>query len=109
MVSQHHISKKQIVYITVPHYLGTKIFDRFTARDYEQHMTLSNDQDDNDPVAWFRVSNNKQVVVELNDRSGKYILIKLLRAEHDSENIDLQYVGIIGYAGARAFPKARLH
>ncbi|RUP50358.1 hypothetical protein BC936DRAFT_139503 [Jimgerdemannia flammicorona] len=32
----------------------------------------------------------------LEPRSGKYVLIKLLRAEGDSENIDLQYIGFIG-------------
>ncbi|KAI9314569.1 hypothetical protein BX666DRAFT_1968025 [Dichotomocladium elegans] len=41
-------------------------------------------------------------------RVCKYVLLKLLRAEHESENIDLQYVALIGYSGACSFGGARL-
>ncbi|KAI8971080.1 hypothetical protein BDB01DRAFT_812671 [Pilobolus umbonatus] len=65
--------------------------------------------DDNDPCAWFTVSNHtRHCVVNIPDRSGKYVLIKLLRSRYDSGNIDLQYIGILGHSGARSFGKGTL-
>lgn len=48
------------------------------------------------------------LTVPLHHRASKYVLIKLIRAENESENIDLQHVALIGYCGARAFGSARL-
>jgi hypothetical protein len=41
-------------------------------------------------------------------RSTRYVLIKLLRADHESENMDVQYIGFVGYTGARAFIDKKL-
>ncbi|KAI8141550.1 hypothetical protein BJV82DRAFT_670467 [Fennellomyces sp. T-0311] len=90
---------------------GTTKFDHFTQSDYERYVRLKGGPDmldDSDPVAWFSMSSDKQDAIRLNDRVGKYVLIKLLRAEGESENIDLQYVALIGYSGARAFASARI-
>ncbi|KAI9491142.1 hypothetical protein BDB00DRAFT_789799 [Zychaea mexicana] len=90
---------------------STAKFDHFTKNDYERYVRLKGGLDcldDTDPVAWFSMSSNRQDSVHLDDRVGKYVLIKLLRAEGDSENIDLQYVAVIGYSGARAFAGARI-
>lgn len=35
--------------------------------------------------------------------SGRYVMLKLLRSENEADNIDLQYVGLMGYFGARSF------
>jgi hypothetical protein len=46
----------------------------------------------------------------MKEQSCKYVLIKLLRADvESSENMDLQYVGFVGYFGSRCFAKASLH
>ncbi|CDH48383.1 predicted protein [Lichtheimia corymbifera JMRC:FSU:9682] len=90
---------------------ATSKFDHFTRRDYQEYVDKKGGQemlDDSDPVAWFCISDNRQDVIELNDRASKYVLIKLIRAENESENIDLQHVALIGYCGARAFGSARL-
>ena len=96
--------------------IGTAKFDNYTKSDYERYVRSKGGPDrleDSDPVAWFSMSSSdRQDIVHINDRVGKYVLIKLLRAEKriegESENIDLQYVAIIGYSGARAFASARL-
>jgi hypothetical protein len=64
--------------------------------------------DDSDPIAWFSASNERQCVVDMQEKSGKYVLIKLLRADFESENMDLQYIGFVGYTGSRCFAKAKI-
>ncbi|KAI7848734.1 hypothetical protein BDC45DRAFT_522624 [Circinella umbellata] len=94
---------------------STAKFDNYTKSDYERYVRSKGGHDrldDSDPVGWFSMSSDRQDIVHINDRVGKYVLVKLLRAEKriegESENIDLQYVAIIGYSGARAFASARL-
>lgn len=41
-------------------------------------------------------------------RSAKYVLVKLIRSELEVDNIDIQYLGFVGYSGARSFANARL-
>ncbi|ORZ01880.1 hypothetical protein BCR42DRAFT_398882 [Absidia repens] len=86
-------------------YDKTRQFDQFTKNDYEVYLATTNklDMGDHNPIAWFNTSNHLQQVVSINQRSGKYVLIKLLRSEDDQENIDLEYLGFVGYTGARSF------
>ncbi|OBZ90660.1 hypothetical protein A0J61_01293 [Choanephora cucurbitarum] len=84
----------------------TSKFDHFSKAEYEQYR-LSNNQD-TDPVAWFSLSKERTCIVDLEARSAKYVLIKLLRAETESDNIDIQYIGFIGFSGARSFSSAKL-
>ncbi|KAI8377923.1 uncharacterized protein BYT42DRAFT_546539 [Radiomyces spectabilis] len=91
----------------------TQIFDRFTKEDWESYIDCyfdAGDPDDaDDPIAWFRIpSREREAVIHLNHRAGKYVLIKLLQTDAVYEKIDLQYIGFIGYSGARAFASARL-
>ncbi|KAI8057525.1 uncharacterized protein B0P05DRAFT_559606 [Gilbertella persicaria] len=84
----------------------TAKFDHFTRQLYEEYKQTH--QDDTDPVAWFTLAQDRTCTIDLETRSGKYMLIKLLRAEVESDNIDVQYIGLIGYAGARSFVSAKL-
>ncbi|KAI8140237.1 hypothetical protein BJV82DRAFT_624344 [Fennellomyces sp. T-0311] len=91
----------------------SRIFDQFTREDFEQYMShksrfSSPEDDDTDPLAWFTLSKEKQMVIPIHDRSAKYILVKLLRSEFEADNIDLQYLGFVGYSGARYFSRGRL-
>ncbi|KAI8096648.1 uncharacterized protein BX664DRAFT_324533 [Halteromyces radiatus] len=85
----------------------TRRFDGFTKTDYDQYSSAAAvvDRDDHDPIAWFSASHRQrpQETIHINHRSGKYILIKLLRSEREQDNIDLQYIGFIGYSGPRSF------
>ncbi|CAO3575871.1 unnamed protein product [Absidia cylindrospora] len=80
-------------------------FDQFTKNDYDTYLAATKKLDlgDHNPVAWFNTSNHLQQVISINQRSGKYVLIKLLRSEDNQENIDLEYIGFVGYTGARSF------
>ncbi|KAI9031810.1 hypothetical protein CLU79DRAFT_272937 [Phycomyces nitens] len=85
---------------------NTTKYDHFTKEDYEAHvaeMERTGGVDDICPVAWFEISSNHQCVVNIKDRSGRYLLIKLLREEDECRYMDLQYVGVVGYVGPRAF------
>lgn len=51
--------------------IATSKFDHFTRRDYQEYVDKKGGQemlDDSDPVAWFCISDNRQDVIELNDR-----------------------------------------
>ncbi|KAI8643070.1 hypothetical protein BD408DRAFT_442955 [Parasitella parasitica] len=88
---------------------GTRAFDLFTKNNFEKYTQLNQHSlDDSDPVAWFSASNQRQCVVNMQEKSGKYVLIKLLRADYESENMDLQYIGFVGYTGSRCFAKAKI-
>ncbi|KAG2178047.1 hypothetical protein INT43_003300 [Umbelopsis isabellina] len=90
--------------------LATERFDNFTKEDFISHSAVLRNQktdniqdSDTEPVAWFQVKRDNQQCVDLAERSGRYVLLKLLRSEHTAENIDLQYVGLMGYYGPRSF------
>ncbi|KAL7310033.1 hypothetical protein PS15m_010841 [Mucor circinelloides] len=88
---------------------STRAFDLFTKDNFEKYTHLNQDNlDDTDPIAWFSASDQRQCVVDMQEKSGKYVLIKLLRADYESENMDLQYIGFVGYTGSRCFAKAKI-
>lgn len=87
----------------------TSTFDLFTKDNYERYIQANQDRlDDSDPVAWFSAIHHRQTVIEMNERSGKYVLIKLLRSDHETSNMDLQYIGFVGYSGSRCFANGNL-
>ncbi|GAN10615.1 conserved hypothetical protein [Mucor ambiguus] len=88
---------------------STQAFDLFTRDNFEKYTHMNHDNlDDTDPIAWFSASDQRQCVVDMHEKSGKYVLIKLLRADYESENMDLQYIGFVGYTGSRCFAKAKI-
>lgn len=46
---------------------GTRVFDDFTASDYEHYMKNKPD-DDLDPVGWFSLDNERHVVIPVEHR-----------------------------------------
>ncbi|KAI8646820.1 hypothetical protein BD408DRAFT_428515 [Parasitella parasitica] len=90
----------------------TSRFDKFTKHDYHQYMLSKLHKngvlEDTDPVAWFSLTEDRTSVVDLDFRSAKYVLIKMLRADYESDNIDMQYIGFIGHSGPRSFGCAKL-
>ncbi|KAG2237023.1 hypothetical protein INT48_001790 [Thamnidium elegans] len=84
----------------------TTYFDNFTKEQYDNYVQEKQSHngrlDVTDPVACIFLFKS------LNFRSGKFVLIKLLRADQESDNIDMQYIGFIGHAGARSFGCAKL-
>lgn len=88
---------------------GTRAFDMFTKEHFDKYMEMNYDNlDDTDPVAWFDASQHRQSVIHMGERSGKYILVKLLKPDFESENMDLQYIGFVGYSGSRCFASAKI-
>ncbi|GAA5800617.1 hypothetical protein HPULCUR_006053 [Helicostylum pulchrum] len=86
---------------------STRGFDLFTQENYERYTEMNREQlDDSDPAAWFNASMYSQSVIDMKEKSCKYILIKLLG--NDTSNLDLQYIGLIGYTGSRCFAKGNL-
>ncbi|KAI8356134.1 hypothetical protein EDC96DRAFT_576871 [Choanephora cucurbitarum] len=60
-------------------------------------------------VTWFNPPSlpSQQVsLIHLNDKSAKYVLIKLIGTE--TECVNLEYVGFVGYVGSRCFASAKL-
>ncbi|OAC99635.1 hypothetical protein MUCCIDRAFT_114834 [Mucor lusitanicus CBS 277.49] len=90
----------------------TSQFDKFTKHDYDQYIAnklhKNSMLEDADPVAWFSLTNDRTTVVDLGFRSAKYVLIKMLRADYESDNIDMQYIGFIGHSGPRSFGSGKL-
>lgn len=81
----------------------------FTKEHFDKYMEMNYDNlDDTDPVAWFDASQHRQCVIQMGERSGKYILVKLLKPDFESENMDLQYIGFVGYSGSRCFASAKI-
>lgn len=89
------------------------MFDNFTREEYDSYISEKMKKnggflDDTDPAAMFTLKDDRLSIIDLNNRAGKYVLIKLLRSDFESDNIDLQYIGFIGYSGARSFGSAKL-
>ncbi|CAO3625483.1 unnamed protein product [Cunninghamella blakesleeana] len=82
-------------------------YDHFTKENYQQYCKTKNmlDREEHDPVGWFSINDHQQEI-NIDNRSGKYVLIKLLRSEFDDDNIDLQYIGFMGYSGPQCFPSS---
>lgn len=99
------------VYVSIskPITTDTRAFDLFTKENYERYSEANRSTlDESDPVAWFSAINERQSVIQMNERSGKYVLVKLLRSDHDASNMDLQYIGFVGYSGSRCFANGNL-
>ncbi|KAK4514772.1 i-AAA protease yme1 [Mucor velutinosus] len=90
----------------------TSQFDKFTKDDYDQYIANKLHKngmlEDTDPVAWFSLTNDRTNVIDLDFRSAKYVLVKMLRADYESDNIDMQYIGFIGHSGPRSFGSGKL-
>ncbi|KAI8093439.1 uncharacterized protein BX664DRAFT_329710 [Halteromyces radiatus] len=94
----------------------TRRLDHFTKADYERYQETNTDElydgsyggDDDQIAAWFRITDDQPVIVNLGERSGRYILIKFFPAEHESASLDLQYIAFLGYVGSRSFAKGQL-
>ncbi|KAI8984751.1 hypothetical protein BDF20DRAFT_861568 [Mycotypha africana] len=92
----------------------TAKFNSFTKSDYDAYIEnkLAKNNgilEDTDPAAWFSLSNsNRTNILDVDYRSCKYILIKMLRSHFDSDNIDLQYIGFIGHVGTASFAQCTL-
>eukprot|EP00741_Cyanophora_paradoxa_P015809 tig00020904_g15262.t1 len=66
---------------------------------------------ESDPAAFFELGRSSSRCVELSPpRSGRFVLIKLLRAKPGSKgtNVDCEYVGLRGFCGAQGFPCGEL-
>ncbi|KAF9312277.1 hypothetical protein BG003_006447 [Podila horticola] len=107
----------------------TAYFDNMTRQDYDEYMKFIKDgprfgkmleqhgpaADAMIPAAFFQLD-GAQDTCTLDftpNRSGRYVLIKLLRSRCTNslqrpENIDLQYLGLIGFTGARSFASGSL-
>ncbi|KAI8343641.1 hypothetical protein BC941DRAFT_509059, partial [Chlamydoabsidia padenii] len=95
LISHHPFDKKE-----------TRQFDNFTRLDYEQYQESRDENNRDDRLAaWFQITDDQPLVVDLSDRSGQYLWIKLFPSEHEGDSIDLLYIGFIGYVGARSFAK----
>ncbi|KAF9115582.1 hypothetical protein BGX27_007319 [Mortierella sp. AM989] len=107
----------------------TAIFDNMTREHYEEYIqslnqgpafgqmlrSLGASADALVPAAFFQMEGSDETcTVDLTpNRSGRYVLIKLLRSRCTNslqrpENIDLQYLGLIGFTGARSFASGGL-
>ncbi|KAF9352567.1 hypothetical protein BGX26_009652 [Mortierella sp. AD094] len=107
----------------------TAIFDNMTRERYDEYMQslkqgpafgqmLRNYGANADaliPAAFFQMEGpDETCTLDLTpNRSGRYVIIKLLRSKCTNplqrpENIDLQYLGLIGFTGARSFASGGL-
>ncbi|KAG9069490.1 hypothetical protein KI688_010393 [Linnemannia hyalina] len=93
-------------------YMGTVQHQSGFSRMYQSH---GSDADSLIPAAFFQLGGpDETCTVDFSpNRSGRYVLIKLLRSRCTNslqrpENIDLQYLGLIGFTGARSFASGGL-
>ncbi|KAF9330160.1 hypothetical protein BG006_006853 [Podila minutissima] len=107
----------------------TAYFDNMTCQDYDEYMKFIKDgprfgkmleqhgpaADAMVPAAFFQMDGTEDTCTLdfTPNRSGRYVLIKLLRSRCTNslqrpENIDLQYLGLIGFTGARSFASGSL-
>lgn len=60
--------------------------------------------DEHDAVLFFDLGDYFQTSVTLDvPRTGRYVLIKLLRPRCGGDNVDVQYIGLCGWQGVRGF------
>ncbi|KAG0199004.1 hypothetical protein BGX28_007633 [Mortierella sp. GBA30] len=107
----------------------TALFDNMTREDYDKYVRSISENSSLDqilqqhgadadaliPAAFFQMNEpDETCTVDFSpNRSGRYVVIKLLRSRctnslHRPENIDLQYLGLIGFTGARSFASGGL-
>ncbi|CAG8664973.1 10040_t:CDS:2, partial [Paraglomus occultum] len=85
---------------------ATERYDDFTEAKYKELLASGDGYiDDSWPAAYFCIDSSKSLFEQAitPNRSGKFVLVKLLRADGDANNIDLQYLGLIGATGPRSF------
>ncbi|CAG8516174.1 10059_t:CDS:2, partial [Ambispora gerdemannii] len=91
---------------------ATSKYDDFTESDFQALLAsgVNGRIEDHWPAAYFRLDSRTNFITQnINpNRSGKFILVKLLRSEGDEDNIDLQYLGLIGFTGPRSFDAGSL-
>lgn len=99
-----------------PDMVATSLFDNFNMSRYEamvevrrQRLATSSDQRSTFwnlslfPAAYFDLKKDWCIVQKLDvPRSGRYILVKLLRSRNSADNIDIQYMGFRGFVGQYA-------
>ncbi|KAG0054440.1 Heteroproteinous nuclear ribonucleoprotein U-like protein 1 [Gryganskiella cystojenkinii] len=107
----------------------TTFFDNMTRERYEEYIEIINQGSSFDqmlqrlganadalvPAAFFTLGGpDESCTLDFSpNRSGCYVLIKLLRSRCTNslmrpENIDLQYLGLIGFTGSRSFSSGGL-
>ncbi|KFH71366.1 hypothetical protein MVEG_01665 [Podila verticillata NRRL 6337] len=107
----------------------TAYFDNMTRQGYDEYMKFIKDRsrfgrmleqhgpaaDAMVPAAFFQMDGAEDTCTLdfTPNRSGRFVLIKLLRSRCTNslqrpENIDLQYLGLIGFTGARSFASGSL-
>ncbi|CAO3631599.1 unnamed protein product [Cunninghamella blakesleeana] len=84
----------------------TQPFSHFTKNDFDHYQKVNRKSDF--LAAWFQINDDQPTIVDLSERTGKYILIKYFPIETIIDNIDLQYIAFLGYVGARSFSKGDL-
>ncbi|KAG9286194.1 hypothetical protein G9A89_014180 [Geosiphon pyriformis] len=91
---------------------ATSKYDDFTRSDYDALIESGENGriEDGWPAAYFHLDSSTYYTSHTFSptRSGKFVLVKLLRSEGDEDNIDLQYLGLIGYTGPRSFESGSL-
>eukprot|EP00698_Gefionella_okellyi_P009569 TRINITY_DN2445_c0_g1_i1.p1 TRINITY_DN2445_c0_g1~~TRINITY_DN2445_c0_g1_i1.p1 ORF type:complete len:233 (-),score=17.84 TRINITY_DN2445_c0_g1_i1:529-1179(-) len=103
-----------LIFVSMENDFDTSYFDGFTRAQYESHLRTKaasgTPVTKSDPAAFFEVNSQTCVTkVKLRiPRTGRYVLIKLLRSRNDGENIDIQFVGLEGFVGAHSFSYGEL-
>lgn len=80
------------------------MFDDFS----EQDLVVYNEMKNIDTITWFNTSLQRQAVIDMKEKPCKYVLIKLLKSHYKSKNMDVQYIGFVGYSGGRCFASSKL-
>lgn len=81
--------------------LGT--YDNFTRDDYLKLMHLHKDKpeteiDETIPVAFFDMAYSREQLIKLpNWKPGKYVTVKLISSSGDKANIDIEFIGVVGF------------
>ncbi|ORX54479.1 hypothetical protein DM01DRAFT_1335622 [Hesseltinella vesiculosa] len=86
---------------------NTQRFDDFSKHDFDEYREVF--QDDR-MAAWFKLVEDRPTVIDLQERSGCYILIKLFPTENElvDTTVDLLYIALLGCVGARSFAQGKL-
>ncbi|KAI8065318.1 hypothetical protein BC940DRAFT_334976 [Gongronella butleri] len=86
---------------------NTQRFNDFTKQDFDEYQDIFHDDR---VAAWFRLVEDKPTVIDLQERSGRYVLIKLFPTENEliDSTVDLLYIAVLGYVGARSFGHGKL-
>lgn len=90
-------------------HIESNLFNTFTKPDFERYKKRSRGKlIDGDPITWFELNPTGTTVIHLREKMCKYVLIKFFVNTPEAEHVDLQYIGLVGYAGSRGFGSGRL-